>query len=150
MTLSEWNFEHLRPRVKRSRPRGPATPRTSQGTSPPSIPRGKARREPLTGMAYFCLTVLQGGSGKKARRQTATKYGFDITVLNNLGRLACTAGDDHTARKKDPGNRPLTPSEIEWMETVIRAMIQRTGQWCHDPQRQWPLLSMKDFPSLNP
>ena len=50
----------------------------------------RQKREPLPGMAYFCLTVLQAGAG--GRKAAARKYGIDISVLAKIGDLTANRG----------------------------------------------------------
>lgn len=52
-------------------------------------------REPLQGMAYFCLTALTGlaGGGKGARKKAADLVRVDEAVLRTLGHLTSARGD---------------------------------------------------------
>jgi len=105
-------------------------------------------REPLSSMAYLCLTILEMNAGD--RRRSALQYGFDHTVLSKLGYLCSEVGDEQTARKRSnqSQNRSYTPAEKSWMEAVIRAMIRRVGEFTHDPTRAFKPLTMSDFPPL--
>jgi hypothetical protein len=55
--------------------------------------------EPLTGMGYFCLSVIQADAG--GRQKAATKFAIRVNVLNKLGELTSEAGDETEARKRD-------------------------------------------------
>lgn len=88
----------------------------------------KAGREPLPAMAYFCLTVLESGVGKKSRRRSASKrYRIDNDVLNKLGELTETRGGCLTARKMSASSAPYSPKEIRWIEEAVKAMIRQVA-----------------------
>ena len=52
-------------------------------------------------------------------------------VLDKLGTLAPTSGDETMARKWVSGRPPqrLTDREKEWVEDAIRLLIYRAGQY---------------------
>ena len=110
-----------------------------------------AGREPLTGMAFMCLTVLEASAdGQEKRKKAARQYNIDRQVLDNLGELTSEVGDPKTARKA-PGRggfRPHTEAEVAWMEAVVKALIRRAGEWALDPNAARPKLTMADFPNL--
>jgi hypothetical protein len=105
-------------------------------------------REPLLPMAYFCLTRFRSGAGHN--KEAASRYRVSKKVLIKLGRLASTSGDETTARKWDSGPppRPLYDTEKEWVENAVRLLICRAGQYASDPDREWPMITMKDLPQL--
>jgi len=108
-------------------------------------------RELLISMAYWCLSVLEtSASGKDRRKAAARKYRIDLPVLAKLGELTANVGDDLTARKKHTGsqNRPPTAAEIAWIESAVRALIRRCGEYSFDAAHQWPVLTMSDLPPL--
>ena len=85
-------------------------------------------REPLTSMAYFCLTfvrTLAGGGNKRA----AEKYGISYNVFERIGALTGTRGDYLTARKVVDAQppAPLAQDDLLWLEAAIRIMIWRVG-----------------------
>jgi hypothetical protein len=87
------------------------------------------KREPLSAMAFFCLTVLEHGGGRKNRGDVALKYKIDIGILNRLGDLTESRGDFLTARKMNPVRLvPYTPAEITWIETAVKAIIRRVAE----------------------
>jgi hypothetical protein len=45
----------------------------------------RQKREPLTAMAYMCLTILEAGAG--GRKEAARRYSIDDEVLGTLGKL---------------------------------------------------------------
>ena len=70
-------------------------------------------REPLTSMAYFCLTVLENQVGKK---EAARKYGVSRNVLDKIRRLSSEKGDSQ-ARKAEGIGDPLTAQESRFWRT---------------------------------
>jgi hypothetical protein len=105
-------------------------------------------REPLLPMAYFCLTRFRSGAGHN--KEAASRYRVSKNVLDKLGRLASISGDETTARKWDSGPppQPLYDTEKEWVENAVRLLIYRAGQYASDPDREWPMITMKDLPQL--
>lgn len=109
----------------------------------------KADKEPLLSMAYFCLTIVEASAsrGKEGgRRKAATKYSIEYTVLDQLGILTSTKGDEVTARKAVSTSRPLSSREIAWIDAAIRAIILQLGEY--DPNKPIALLKMQDLPSM--
>lgn len=106
----------------------------------------RAGREPVLSMAYFCLTVVdvRSGTRKKAARDLAISY----DVLRKLGELTTTRGDAAIARKvvSHTGGSKLRPSELAWIESAVKLLIQRVGQL--DGGGQCPHVSMTDLPKL--
>lgn len=82
-----------------------------------------AQREPLLSMAYFCLTLLERGDRKAA----AKHYNIDFPLLNKLGEITSTRGDNHTARKATATKR-LSPQERTWIEEAIKAIIRHIAE----------------------
>jgi hypothetical protein len=64
-------------------------------------------QEPLLGMAYACLTLLEKGNRKLA----AKHYAIHNDVLRKLGELTSTRGDNATARKISDRTTPLSERE---------------------------------------
>lgn len=102
-------------------------------------------REPLQGMAYFALTVLEMHGG---RRAAAARFHIEKTVLSTLGRLASEAGDLTTARKARAATRPLTPQETAWIEATVIAIIRRVGEVAAASGAAETRLTMADLPAL--
>ena len=107
-------------------------------------------QEPLQGMAYFCLTVVErvAPDNSKHRRKDAGKhYNIEKTVLDTLGNLTAK-GDHKTARKvvKRQPYRPLSDLQRVWIDSAIRAIIRRVVE--QSAGISGPQLSMKDLPSL--
>jgi hypothetical protein len=103
-------------------------------------------REPLLSMAYFCLTLLEARAGD--RKNVETMYKVHKKILDRLGELTTTKGDEKTARKvrKLSALAPLTPSETIWVEAAIKAIIRRVGEVNSNPAVQ--MIMMNYLPSL--
>jgi hypothetical protein len=104
----------------------------------------RAKREPLSTMAYFCLTVLETAAGGRA--QAAKQFNIEVDVLRKIGELTANRGDRTTARKMHANLVPYTPLEVSWIEEAIRLMIRRVaeiaaGATCAE-------ITMKDLPAL--
>ena len=110
--------------------------------------RYREGREPLPGMAYFCLTVLQARA--RSKRKAARQYRISEKVLVTLGRLSTEIGDEQTARKLLPGRQTRLPTsaEVAWIEATITAIIRRVGEHDYDPAAARPQLTMSDLPQL--
>ena len=109
----------------------------------------KQGQEPLTSMAYMCLTVAEASAG--GRQEAAERYQTHPNVLGKLGELSSTRGSLLEVRKapKHGIYLPLTPKERKWIEAVIRALIRRVGEWAYDPETTLDRLTMDDFPELD-
>jgi hypothetical protein len=108
----------------------------------------KAGREPLASMAFMCLTVIE--SSTRERKAAAKQYAIDKKVLSNLGHLTSKVGDKLTARKMPEQGRLRPHADVEkiWIESVVKALIQRAGEYASDPGAVRPQLTMADFPVL--
>ena len=103
-------------------------------------------REPLQGMAYFVLTVLEMHGGRPG---ASARFGIGAGVLSTMGRLASETGDAATARKAGAAARPLTPQETAWLEAAVLAIIRRVGEVAATGSAaSSPLLTMADLPTL--
>lgn len=105
----------------------------------------RSGREPLQGMAYFALTVVEVMGG--GRKSAAERIGVDETVLRKIGELSSTRGDAESARKAGRDLQPLTSEERVWLEAAVREMILRVGDTRSSAGR--PVLSMADLPTLH-
>jgi hypothetical protein len=108
----------------------------------------RSGRERLVDMANTCLTLLDERGG--TRRGAAKTYRIEYDVLHELGRLISTVGDYRSARKlkgiTEP--RPHTGAEKAWIESAVKALIRRAGEWAYDPEARLPLITMSDLPKL--
>ena len=82
-------------------------------------------REPLSAMAYFCLTVLEkmGGSRSKA----AVRFGISENVLDRIGKLSATKGGP-SARKAIGSSAPHTPEDERFLKSAIQTLIRRVAE----------------------
>ena len=105
-------------------------------------------KEPLTGMGYFCLSVLQADAG--GRRHAATKFTVHIDVLDTLGRLTSEVGDESTARKLDQGTtfRPHTNAETDWIKAAVKRLILRAGEIAANSAGSHSLIEMSNLPTI--
>lgn len=119
--------------------------------------RYKQGRDRLLPMAYSCLARLEHrarthpAKGTK-RHKAARMYWVDYEVLDKLGELTNTLGDEVEARKVTPQGqlRAPTDQEVKWIpEGALRCLIRRVGQYAAGPQRDWPQLTMADLPDLD-
>jgi len=118
--------------------------------------RYKRGRDRLLPMAYSCLARLEhrarnyGAKGTK-RHKAASMYRVDYEVLDKLGELKNTLGDEVEARKLTQQSqlRGPTDQEVKWIEGTLKLLIRRAGQNAADPQRDWPQLTMADLPDLD-
>jgi hypothetical protein len=111
----------------------------------------RSGKEPLQAMAYFVLTVLQNATGgqKDARKRAAHLFRIEPKVLDKIGDLSSTRGDERTARKAPhPGQQfhELTGPEKQWLERAIPLVIHRLGE--RAPGAQLALISLSDLPRL--
>ena len=105
----------------------------------------RQKREPLPGMAYFCLTVLEAGAGD--RRAAAGKYGIDISVLAKIGDLAANRGGAQ-ARKAGGVATELSHREHRFLDRAVKAIVRRVAERAHAPTAALPTISLSDLPSL--
>ena len=104
----------------------------------------KQGREPLTGMAYMCLKVLEVSAGN--RRKAAERYNISDNLLQKLGDLANKGNPSEVRKAPDNGQyTPLKQTEKIWMEKVVKALIQRMGEWAYAPSSKLPKLTRADF-----
>jgi hypothetical protein len=112
-------------------------------------------KEPLPAMAYFCLTMVERIYGVQRKKEentckaAARTIKVDFEVLDTLGELTSTRGDETTARKFLEQPSPLTGTERAWIESVIKELIYRVGEYsgCCD-NSTLTQITMADFPSL--
>jgi len=77
-------------------------------------------KEPLTSVAYFCVTVLamRGGLGP-----AAVHYRVSEAILRRISELSSTRGDPETARKLTKTTQPLQPADAEWLRNALLALV---------------------------
>jgi hypothetical protein len=103
-------------------------------------------REPLPSMAFFCLSVIEANA--RGRTQAARKYGIHEDILKRLGELTSARGDEKTARKFAgySTHSPLTQVEIAWVESAVKAIIRRLGEY--SSTTSLPEIHMCNLPNL--
>lgn len=109
----------------------------------------RARREYLPSMAGFCLTVLEKSvQSEKGRRKAAAKhYDIEFKVLNEVGRLCSNKGAAE-ARKAQGIDQDLNGRERQFLEEVVKAIIQRAAEVAADPDGSRDMIVLSDFPDL--
>lgn len=134
-------------RVEKISPAYPAPPHDFQLTTEVEVLwnrycRYVEGRELLLGMAYFCLSFLEGNE-KNKRKKAEKRCGIDLDVLKKLGDLTANRGDNATARKFKTPPTPLSSNEQTWIESAIKAIIQHLAI-----RKQGQILKMTDLPPL--
>ena len=111
--------------------------------------RYRARREYLTGMANFCLTVLENSvQSNQGRRKAAAKhYDIEYKVLHEVGRL-CFHKGGADARKAQGVDQELSGQERQFLEEVVKAIIRRAAEVAAEPNGSRDTLVLSDFPDL--
>ena len=105
-------------------------------------------KEPLLGMAYFCLSTIEANYGQGRRKAAAHALNVGTEVLDALGRLISTKGDNTAARKAPKrGNwQPLSGTERTWIEAVVKRLIYRVGEYTGcDDSSALTRVGMQDF-----
>ncbi len=101
--------------------------------------------EPLQSMAYFVLTILQSLAGN--RQAASNSFQIDLKILNTIGRLSSTKGDETTARKATSLQfQELTDSEKLWLDEATRRVIYRLGE--HASGAPLTQISLVDLPKI--
>ena len=99
-------------------------------------------KEPLPGMAYFCLTVLQASA--RGRKTAAVKYGINRAVLDRVGCLSSSNGGEG-ARKADGTRRDFLDGDRQFLEAAVKAFIRRVAEVAHDSSAIRPEITMSCF-----
>lgn len=97
-------------------------------------------------MAYFVLTLLESSAG--GRRPASRTFQIHLDVLNAMGRLSSTKGDEITARKVIGQSQlqDLSPAEKQWLEEAVRCVIRRLGE--HAAGAQVNVITMAELPQI--
>ena len=106
-------------------------------------------REPLTTMAYFCLTVLLA-STRERRGQlkvAAERYRICQPVLKRLTDLSSTKGGVG-ARKAKGVHQDLTQQESQFLEEAVKTIIRRVAEVAHHPEARLEQITMRDLPRI--
>ena len=91
-------------------------------------------KEPLTALAYFCLTVLEASTEKRRGRRAAAakRYHISRQVLDRLAELSTTKGGA-SARKANGVHKDLTQQERQFLEATVKNIIRRAAEIADDP-----------------
>jgi len=102
-------------------------------------------KERLAVVGYFTLSALESAFRNRAALAEALAIGNRI--LTTLGRLVSSVGSWTSARKigADHDLREFTPGETFWMESALRALIDRAGRVRGTPGTKLLRLSMSDL-----
>ena len=99
-------------------------------------------REPLPGMAYFCLTVLLQMGGGPAN--AAGHFGVSNNVLKRIRTLSAYKGGTD-ARKEDGRKAPYTPEEERFLKSAIKTLIHRAAEIKAGPQPGRSKITLANF-----
>ena len=99
-------------------------------------------KEPLPGMAYFCLTVFEWMAG--GRPEAAKHFGVSMNVLDRVRKLSAYKGGDD-ARKEDGRNAPYTPQEERFLKSAIETLIRRAAEVQYGPEPSRPKITLADI-----
>ncbi len=81
-------------------------------------------RGPLSGIAYFCLSVLEQAHG--GRHKAATHLAISAKVLDRIGQLG--GGGGGVARKGSGRTVPITPEDERFLKSAFKTVIWRTAE----------------------
>lgn len=103
-------------------------------------------KEPLLGMAYFVLSYLEKCCS--GRKRVSSLYKIDYKILDTLGMITSTKGDQLTARKgRKNGFDPLSKEEEKWVEECVKLIIKRLGEHEGNPN-SLKFITMDYLPKL--
>ena len=99
-------------------------------------------KEPLPGMAYFCLTLIEnmGGGPHKA----PARFGVSRNVLVRVRKLSSRKGGA-SARKEGGRNEPYTDKEEWFLKSAIKMLIWRVAEVEHGPDSNRAQITMDDL-----
>ena len=104
------------------------------------------RTSPFNGILLFASTEFLA-IGKRTKRTAASRmFGIDIAVLGKLGDLTMNRGDARTARKAAGMLSPLSDRECAWIESAIKKIIYRVGEF--QSGEHLSKITMSDLPPL--
>lgn len=104
-------------------------------------------REPLPGMAYFCLTVLEHSASTRSKRKAAAAhYHINVAVLDKVANLSSTRGGAEAARKADATGTTLSRKEEQFLEAAVKEIIRRAAEVAQDQSAAYPTITLADLP----
>ena len=105
-------------------------------------------REPLTSMAYFCLTVLEASAspvnGEKRRLAAARQYCVAYDVLERIGKLTAKKGGSQ-ARKAEGLGCELTNDDSRFLEESVKALLRRAAEFGRDPSASYDEIRLSNL-----
>ena len=120
----------------------------------------RREHEPITGMAYFCLSILEWMGEKEIKheekrqtkidvRDAAAKY-FQVSrrVLDRIGELSSTKGGPLGARKKEGIDQDLTAKERRFLREAVKKMILRAAEKAKAPEKELMQITLADLPRV--
>lgn len=90
--------------------------------------RYRQGKDYLSAFAYFCLTVLEGQTGRPRRPKASERYRICKDLLDEVGKLSSEKGGDE-ARKVKGVDCPLSVDERRFLEAATVRMIQRVAEY---------------------
>ena len=109
--------------------------------------RYRLGREPLVGMAYFCLTVLEYRFQRDRRNCAAKRFRIDRGVLNKIGELTGNKGGAE-ARKASGIADDLIKEEERFLKQAIVEIIFRAAQVAADENQKLRAITLSDLPNV--
>ena len=91
----------------------------------------KEGKEPLLGMAYFCLTLVRSHAGGLGSASQA--FNIELQLLRKIGELTSTRGDMRSARKMSSAVQSLSSVEQSWVDEAVRSIILQVGRSSNGP-----------------
>lgn len=107
--------------------------------------RYREQKDTLTGVGYFCFTVLKG---KRQIGDAAGRLSVSTSVLTTLSNLSSSKGGPD-ARKHVGLNRPLSDPERIWIEAAMKALIWRAAEVASNSTKKYPQITLADLPMLD-
>ena len=105
-------------------------------------------KEPLPGMAYFCLTMLEKHLSN-SRVDAASNFQISRKVLDKIAILASNSGGPTLARKAIGVGNELTSQQTLFLQEAIKAIIRRVATVAHNPCQRLKKITLSDLPKLH-
>ena len=102
-------------------------------------------KEPLPGMANFCLTMIEQEFERRSRKAAAAKYAIASDVLNRIAELCAKKGGPQAARKAMGAGSDLTKEESQFLEKAVKAIIRRRAERAAGDDTQRPRITLRDL-----
>jgi len=96
-------------------------------------------KEPLPGMAYFCLTVFE-----RMHDTAAQHFGVSTKVLKHIRKLSAYKGGTG-ARKEDGRKASYTREEERFLKSAVRTLIRRAAEVEYGPDPSRKKITLADI-----